>query len=73
MDEPCHCGDSWTAVAALAERVVADHPNVSADDMATATAALGPFLRAQERSDVTSSRLQHCWMILALSTFAVSI
>jgi hypothetical protein len=33
----------------LVERVVADHPNVFADDMTTATATLGQFLRAQER------------------------
>ena len=33
----------------LIERVVADQPTVSADDLTTATATLGPFLRAQER------------------------
>jgi hypothetical protein len=32
----------------LAERVVADHPNVSSDELAAATAAFGPFLRPQE-------------------------
>jgi uncharacterized RDD family membrane protein YckC len=33
----------------LIERIVADHPTVSADDLTTATTTLGPFLRAQER------------------------
>jgi hypothetical protein len=34
----------------LAERVVTEHPTVSTDELATATAALGPFLRAEERA-----------------------
>ena len=34
----------------LAERVVTGHPTVSTDELASATAALGPFLRAQERA-----------------------
>ena len=33
----------------LVERIAADHPAVSADEMTTATTTLGPFLRAQER------------------------
>ncbi len=33
----------------LVERVAADHPTVSAEDLTTAAATLSPFLRAQER------------------------
>ena len=33
---------------ALAERVVGEHQNVSPDELATATAVLGPFLQVQE-------------------------
>ncbi len=49
---------------ALAERVVADHPTVSADDMSAATAALGPFLRAQEQRDL--SVLGRSWTLMLM-------
>jgi hypothetical protein len=55
---------------ALAERVVADHPNVSADEMAAATAALGPFLRAQERDRGNTASVK--WWTVALMMFAVN-
>ena len=38
----------------LIERVVADHPTVSADDMTAATTTLGPFF--ERRSDEVPSR-----------------
>ncbi|MEP7308536.1 MAG: protein kinase [Acidobacteriota bacterium] len=43
----------------LAERVVAEHPNASRDELALAEAALGPFLRDQEQQRrVNFSRYQ---------------
>ena len=46
--------NTWTSVVLrgqrpLAERVVADHANVSADELAMATASLDPFLQQQAR------------------------
>jgi hypothetical protein len=62
-------------VRPLAERVVASHPNVSANDMATATAALGPFLRAQDRrridSEATSSSFRFTVFAVNLTFIAV--
>jgi hypothetical protein len=57
---------------ALAERVVADHPNVSRDDMATATAALGSFIRAQERAQRDFNSAANSWR-LALLMFGINL
>jgi hypothetical protein len=51
---------------------VADHPNVSADDMAAATIVLGPFLRAEERTQrqINSGAME--WRVaLTMVTFGM--
>jgi hypothetical protein len=57
---------------ALAEQIVADHPNVSAEDLRVATAALGPILRVMEWPQRQLESPATVWKT-ALTMFGISL